>query len=63
MDPLHTFPGQLTMVSAPYDYSAYDVAQLLSVPPADVANGNFLFATWSLGSYVFYPSEPARTLS
>ncbi len=61
MSPLHTFPGALTMVSAPYDYSGSDVGDLLSIPPAARTNGSFEFVTWNLGSYVFYPSEPART--
>lgn len=60
MDPLHTFPGALSLVSAPYDYStnSANVAQLLSASPSDPM---FLFATWNVGSYVFFPNPPADT--
>ena len=60
MDPLHTFPGSLSMVSAPYDYAGTDVADLLSIPQQDRDGVTFRFATWELGGYVFYPANPAR---
>jgi hypothetical protein len=60
MDPLHTFPGQLTMVSAPYDYPGIDIGDLLSVPVADRDGTIFRLATWEFGGYVFYPQSPAN---
>jgi hypothetical protein len=58
MDPLHTFAGQLSLVSSPYDYGSNpaNVEQLLSVPDGDPA---FLFATWDIGRYAFFPTPPA----
>ncbi len=62
LDPLHTFPAALSLVSAPFDYPNSDVADLLSIPQADRLNQNrFKFATWDLGRYVFYPTPPANT--
>ncbi|NLH98197.1 MAG: hypothetical protein GX446_01750 [Chthonomonadales bacterium] len=55
MEPLHTFSGSLTLVSTPYDYSAVDAGDLLSIPPADRTNGSFLLATWDLQRYRYYP--------
>lgn len=62
MDPLHTFPGALSLVSAPYDYPNIDVADLLSIPQQDRDGVTFKFATWELGGYVFYPANPAHDL-
>jgi flagellar hook assembly protein FlgD len=59
--PLHTFPGQLSMVSAPYDYNAFDVADLLSIPTGDRVPSIFRFGRWELQSYVFYPNPAAST--
>ncbi|HLK57499.1 MAG TPA: carboxypeptidase regulatory-like domain-containing protein [Chthonomonadaceae bacterium] len=66
LDPLHTFDHNLSLVSAPYEYSGVangDVATLLSIPAGDVANGSFAFLTWtnSPPSYISYPTEPAKT--
>jgi hypothetical protein len=60
MDPLHTFPATLSLVSAPYDYTGFDVGDLLSIPAGDRVPGVFLFATWDLARYVFYPTAPAN---
>jgi hypothetical protein len=60
MEPLHTFPGALSLVSAPYEYAQAGtgrVADLLSV--TDLAS--FLFVTWDVGGYIFYPTPPADT--
>lgn len=58
MDPLHTFPGALSLVSTPYDYTnmAQNAAQLLSVSSGDP---NFRFATWEAGRYIYFPTPPA----
>lgn len=61
LEPLHTFSGALSLVSSPYDY-AQNVADLLGIPSADRTNGSFLFATWDLRKYVYFPQPPASTL-
>ena len=60
MDPLHTFVGALSLVSAPYGYSV-DTATLLGVDPGDPQAGVFRLATWNQGAYVFYPTGVAQT--
>src|SRR5262249_26764701 len=40
MEPLHTFPAALTMVSAPFDYPNADVADLLAISLNDRFNPN-----------------------
>jgi hypothetical protein len=61
MQPLHTFSGNLSLVSAPYDYPNQNVGDLLGIPAADRTNGAFLFATWLLRQYSFYPQAPTTT--
>ena len=61
MEPLHTFIADLSLVSSPYDYITGNAGDLLAVPQADRNNKSFLFATWELGKYIFYPTAPADT--
>lgn len=68
MSPLHTFSANLSMVSTPYDYSGFDPVNdvtgqggLLDIPQGDARAGIFMFASWDLGRYVFYPTPPANT--
>ncbi|MCL5284121.1 MAG: carboxypeptidase regulatory-like domain-containing protein, partial [Armatimonadetes bacterium] len=58
MNPLHTFPGPLTLVSAPYDYSGTDVAQLLGIQNIS----RFYFVGWENNQYIYYPTAPANVL-
>jgi len=63
MEPLHTFSGSLSMVSAPYTYTQ-DIGDLLSIPAADrVPGGPFRFATWAGTRYAYYPNAPANTFT
>ena len=59
LEPLHTFPASLSMVSSPYDYPATDVGTLLNIPPADRTSGTFRLATWTPTGYVLYATPPA----
>lgn len=61
MAPLHTFPATLSLVSAPYDYSATDAGDLLSIPAGDRLNGTFLLATWALRKYQYYPQPSVKS--
>jgi subtilase family serine protease len=63
LQPAHTFPAGLQLISSPYDYSAVgDFAALFGA--ASGSNSAQLIA-WNtvLNSYVFYPAAPANTLS
>lgn len=59
-DPLYTYSGTLSLVSAPYDYTGYDAGDLLSIPTAD-RGASWRFINWTLGSYQFYPGPNAKT--
>ncbi len=58
MNPLHTFPGPLTLISAPYDYSGTDVAQLLGIQNTS----RFYFIGWGNNQYIYYPTAPVNAL-
>ncbi|MDE2125687.1 MAG: carboxypeptidase regulatory-like domain-containing protein [Armatimonadetes bacterium] len=60
LDPLHVFTAGEALVSSPYLYNV-PITTLLGVPSSDVASGAFLFATWPLNSYLYYPVAPADT--
>lgn len=62
MEPLHTFRGELSLISAPYDYNPTDVADLLGIPSGDRTNRSFNFSTWTGGQYSFWPAPAAATM-
>lgn len=60
LEPLHTFSGALSLVSAPYNYTQ-DAGDLLSIPAADRGPGGpFRLATWTGTGYAYYPNAPAN---
>jgi hypothetical protein len=65
LNPAHTFPAGLQMISAPYAYGAGDdLAGLFGLTPPLAAAGP-RFAAWSpsQSGYQIYPSNPVNTLS
>lgn len=62
LDPLYTYQSGLSLVSAPYEYTA-SAASLFSIPAADVASKQFAFTWWNptANAYVAYPTPPADT--
>ena len=65
LQPAHTFPAGLQMISSPYDYSAVgDFSAVFGFGSAPSSNSARLIA-WNpaLSSYVFYPNAPANTLT
>ena len=66
LDPLHAFSTQLTLVSAPQEYSGIsngNVGDLFGIPAADRASKAFNFISWDTDSsrYIYYPTPPADT--
>lgn len=66
LEPMHTFPNNLTLVSTPFDYTGVasgDIAQLLSVPQGDITSRRFAFIAWdpAQNRYINYNTAPADT--
>ena len=66
LDPLHAFGNDLTLVSAPQEYSGVaggNIGDLLGVPSADRTSKAFSFIAWDTDSarYINYPTPPADT--
>ncbi len=60
MEPLHTFPAALSLVSAPYDYPGVQVGDLLNIATGDRGT-NFVFSAWDVSRYFFYPTHPVAS--
>lgn len=60
LNPEFTFSRQLSLVSAPYNYTR-PVTELFNVPPGSVSSGGFLFVTWDGSRYLSVPAPPADT--
>lgn len=65
LQPVHTFPAGLQMISSPYTYSAVSDFQALFGLSAAVTTTPTRLIAWvpTANSYVFYPSAPANTLT
>ena len=65
LQPAHTFPPGIQLISSPYNYTGIgDFAALFGIGSASTGTSARLIAWFpTLNSYVFYPTAPANTLS